>query len=232
MRKDIVNTLLSIFSALWHQDLIALQHIDLSLLYLCIGLLIFVESAFLPAAPLPCDSIVILCGSLAAVGILNLYAVIGVLIIAGWLGGAMAFYQGHQLKEWRMVASWLGKVPAKQWDTTDRLIHKYGLLAMFMARFLPVVRSLLPMVMGLRNAISPTRFLLVTPLSAIAWVLFLVFSGYGVSLLPDNLSKIANHILILAPLMTLLIGVVSLLIGWSVRRRAQQKISPIHRESN
>lgn len=86
--------------------------------------------------------------------------------------------------------------------------------------------------MGLRNAISPTRFLLVTPLSAIAWVLFLVFSGYGVSLLPDNLSKIANHILILAPLMTLLIGVVSLLIGWSVRRRAQQKISPIHRESN
>lgn len=208
-----MSTLSSIFSALWHQDLIALQHFDLSLLYLCIGLLIFLESAFIPAAPLPCDSLIVLCGGLAAVGVLNLYAIIGVLILAGWLGSTIAFYQGYQLKEWRIVSVWLGKVSEKQWHTTDTLIQKYGLLAMFAGRFIPVVRSLLPMVMGLRNAVKPSRFLLISPWSAIAWVFFLVFSGYGISLLPDHLSKIANQVLMLAPLMTIFIGVVSIIIG-------------------
>ncbi len=83
---------------------------------------------------------------------------------------------------------------------------------MFMGRFLPVVRSLLPMVMGLRNAVTPTRFLLVSPLSALAWILFLVGSGLGISLLPDKLAKIANHALILAPLMTLLIAISTVLV--------------------
>nr|WP_269134691.1 DedA family protein [Vibrio cincinnatiensis] len=218
-----VSALLSIFSALWHQDLLALQQVDLSLLYLCVGLLIFVESAFIPAAPLPCDSVIVLCGSLAALGILNLYIIIGVLVLAGWLGSAAAFYQGHQLKEWRVVSIWLGKVSDKQWQTTDRLIQKYGLLAMFFARFIPVVRSLLPMVMGLRNAVLPFRFLLTSPWSALTWILFLIFSGYGISLLPDNLSKIANQLLMLAPMVTLFIALSSLAIGGWMRRRAKYK---------
>ncbi|ASU24296.1 DedA family protein [Vibrio qinghaiensis] len=230
MRKLVMNTFLSIFSALWHQDLFALQQVDLSLLYLCIGLLIFVESAFIPAAPLPCDSVIVLCGSLAAVGVLNLYAIIGVLVFAGWLGSAIAFYQGHQLKEWRLVSTWLNKVSEKQWRTTDNLIQRYGLLAMFMGRFLPVVRSLLPMVIGLRNAVTPTRFLLVSPLSALAWILFLVGSGFGISLLPDKLAKIANHALILAPLMTLLIAISTLMVGWLMRKRSLQKAPLISEE--
>ncbi|MCG3729059.1 DedA family protein [Vibrio cincinnatiensis] len=218
-----MSALLSIFSALWHQDLLALQQVDLSLLYLCVGLLIFVESAFIPAAPLPCDSVIVLCGSLAALGILNLYIMIGVLVLAGWLGSAAAFSQGHQLKEWRVVSVWLDKVSDKQWQTTDRLIQKYGLLAMFFARFIPVVRSLLPMVMGLRNAVLPFRFLLISPWSALTWILFLIFSGYGISLLPDNLSKIANQLLMLAPMVTLFIALSSLAIGAWMRRRANHK---------
>lgn len=221
----------TIFSALWHHDLLALQHVDLSLLYLCIGLLIFVESAFIPAAPLPCDSVIVLCGSLAAVGVLNLYAIIGVLVFAGWLGSAIAFYQGHQLKEWRLVSTWLNKVSEKQWRTTDNLIQKYGSLAMFLARFLPLIRALLPMMMGLRNAITPKRFLLVSPLSSLTWILILVFSGFAISLLPDNLSKIANHALILAPLMTLLIAISTVFIGWFMRKRLLQKAPKISEET-
>ncbi|NAW68765.1 DedA family protein [Vibrio sp. V27_P1S3P104] len=218
-----MSALLSIFSALWHQDLLALQQADLSLLYLCLGLLIFVESAFIPAAALPCDSVMILCGSLAALGILNLYMVIGVLVLAGWLGSIAAFYQGYHLKESRIVSVWLEKVSDKQWQTTDRLIQKYGLLAMFFARFIPVVRSLLPMVMGLRNTILPTRFLLTSPSSALIWILCLIFSGYGISLLPEHLSKIVNQLLMLAPLATLFIALSSIALGGWIRRRANHK---------
>lgn len=55
-----LDSVLSIFSALWHHDAFALQNVNLLLLYFCLALLIFLESGFLPAAPLPCDSVIVL----------------------------------------------------------------------------------------------------------------------------------------------------------------------------
>ncbi|OOF25220.1 DedA family protein [Salinivibrio proteolyticus] len=221
---------LSVFSALWHHDLAALQHMDLSLLYVCVGLLVFAESGFLPAAPLPCDSVIVLCGSLAAFGVFNLYVIILILIMAGWLGSAMAFYQGQRLKEWRWVSHWLNKVPAKHLQRADTLIGRYGLHAMFVARFLPVVRSLLPMMIGLRQGLSLPRFLVTSLCNAVFWICLLVLSGYAISYLPPKLAGIVNHFLIIAPLMTLVIASLSLLVGWLFHRRTRKRRSPLTTE--
>lgn len=104
-----LDSVLSIFSALWHHDAFALQNVNLLLLYFCLALLIFLESGFLPAAPLPCDSVIVLSGSLAATGVLQLHWVLITLFLAGWLGSLVAFYQGSQLKHWRIINNWLAK---------------------------------------------------------------------------------------------------------------------------
>lgn len=48
--------------------------------------LIWLESAFLPAAPLPCDSIVILSGTLGAMGVVDFKVIAALLILAAAIG--------------------------------------------------------------------------------------------------------------------------------------------------
>ncbi|EEY99216.1 DedA protein [Vibrio sp. RC586] len=214
-----MDSILSIFSALWNQDIIALQQVNLLMLYFCLGLLIFLESGFLPAAPLPCDSVIVLSGSLAAAGVLQLHLVLITLFLAGWLGSLIAFYQGYQLKHWRVVNRWLAKVPEKQLTATDNLLHRFGLVALFFGRFFPVVRSLLPMVMGLRNCVKPLQFFSASAISALCWILFLVGAGFGISLLPAKLELFATKLLMIAPVFTLVLAALTLLTSAVMKKR-------------
>ncbi|EMB49988.1 DedA family protein [Vibrio mimicus] len=217
-----MDSIISIFAALWHQDALALQHANLLLLYFCLGLLIFLESGFLPAAPLPCDSVIVLSGSLAAAGVLQLHWVLLTLFLAGWLGSLIAFYQGHQLKHWRIINRWLNKVPVKQLVATDKLMSRYGLVALFFGRFFPVVRSLLPMIMGLRNSVKPLKFFSASAISSLFWVAFLVSTGYGISLLPTRLEQLATQILMIAPVFTLMMALLTLLTSTILKKRARK----------
>ena len=48
-----LDSFVSIFSALWLQDFVALQNPEsMVMIYVCVTFVIWLESAFLPAAPL------------------------------------------------------------------------------------------------------------------------------------------------------------------------------------
>ncbi len=217
-----MDSVLSIFSALWHHDAFALQNVNLLLLYFCLALLIFVESAFIPAAPLPCDSVIILSGSLAAAGVLQLHWVLIALFLASWLGSLLAYYQGYQLKNWRIVTHWLAKVPEKHLIASDNLMNKYGLVALFFARFFPVVRSLLPMMMGLRDSVPPLRCVTASAISALLWILFLVSVGFGISLLPTQLEQFATKLLMIAPIFTLVLALLTFAASAILKKRERK----------
>ncbi len=81
--------------AIWHQDFDALLSPGSAvLIYVLVSLFIFLESSFLPAAPLPCDSVVVLVGTLSAVGVLNPFLAFALLIIAASVGSWLAYLQG------------------------------------------------------------------------------------------------------------------------------------------
>ena len=66
------------------------------------------------------------------------------------------------------------------------LLGKHGLIALFCARFIPVVRSLLPLMMGLRvHRVS--KFHYFAWLSAILWTLLLCGLGLLLPLLPHQI---------------------------------------------
>ncbi|GAL22488.1 DedA protein [Vibrio maritimus] len=75
--------------AIWNQDFDALLSPGSAvLIYILVTIFIGLESSFLPAAPLPCDSIVVLVGTLSAVGVLNPFLAFALLIIAApWAVG-------------------------------------------------------------------------------------------------------------------------------------------------
>ncbi|MGL4476026.1 MAG: DedA family protein [Shewanella sp.] len=202
----------SVLQALWHHDFVALQSPGSALvIYACVATLIFLESAFLPAAPLPCDSVVILSGTLAAVGVLNPLVILLLIFIAAGFGSYLAFVQGRLLNRLPRVQGWVNAVPSNRLQTVDKLLSRHGLIALFCARFIPVVRSLLPLMMGMRMHNS-VKFYGFAWLSALLWTALLVGLGYLLPSLPEPVSKVATMILMAAPVITLILAISSWLI--------------------
>lgn len=203
------DSITQVLFALWHQDFTALMAPgSAGLIYFVVGALIFLESGFIPAAPFPCDSVVVLSGTLAAVGVLDPVMIMLVIVVSAAMGSWAAYLQGKWLNRLPKVQGWVNAVPAKRLEQVDMLLGKHGLIALFCARFIPVVRSLLPLMMGLRvNRVS--KFHYFAWLSAILWTLLLCGLGLLLPLLPEKLNKIVTMGLMAAPVITLTIAIMS-----------------------
>ncbi|ENN2390597.1 DedA family protein [Vibrio alginolyticus] len=205
------DSIIQVLSAFWHQDFTALMAPgSAGLVYFVVAVIIFLESGFIPAAPFPCDSVVVLSGTLAAVGVLDPIMIMLVIAVSAGLGSWAAYLQGKWLNRLPKVQGWVSAVPQKRLEQVDVLLSKHGLIALFCARFIPVVRSLLPLMMGLRvKRISKVHYF--AWLSAILWTLILCGFGSLLPLLPENMSKAITILLMAAPIITLVIGVLSFL---------------------
>ncbi|CAH1527420.1 DedA family protein [Vibrio jasicida] len=206
------DSIVQVLLALWHQDFTALMAPgSAGLIYFVVAALIFLESGFIPAAPFPCDSVVVLSGTLAAVGVLDPVVIMLVIVVSAAMGSWAAYLQGKWLNRLPKVQGWVNAVPAKRLEQVDVLLGKHGLIALFCARFIPVVRSLLPLMMGLRvNRVS--KFHYFAWLSAILWTLLLCGLGLLLPLLPEKLNKIVTMGLMAAPVITLTIAIMSFLL--------------------
>jgi len=218
------DSFISILTALWQQDFTVLQNpASMTMIYFCLILFIWLESAFIPAAPLPCDSVVILAGSLAAANVISYPVIVAGLIMAAAIGSQLAFLQGRWLHKFPTIQKWINAVPAHRLQTVDSLLTKHGLIALFVARFIPVVRPLLPLMMGLRMQ-QASRFHYFAWMSAIIWILLLTGFGYSLSFLPEKLSKYITMALMAAPVITLAIAVCSFISGYCLKRYRRKKI--------
>ncbi|NOH80141.1 DedA family protein [Vibrio sp. RE86] len=204
-----LDALLAVFIALWNQDFSVLQSPESAVMIYCVvGILIFLESGFIPAAPFPCDSVVVLSGTLAAVGVLNPIAVLLLIFVAAALGSWAGYLQGTWLNKLPKVQGWVDAVPNNRMAQVDRLLGKHGLVALFSARFVPVVRSLLPLMMGMR-ASQVSKFHYFSWLSALLWTLLLCSFGMLLPMLPDAISKYITAGLMAAPVITLSLAISS-----------------------
>ncbi|MCW8335880.1 DedA family protein [Vibrio paucivorans] len=214
-----LDGVISVITALWHQDFTLLQAAQSeSLIYIIVGMLIFLESGLIPAAPFPCDSVVVLSGTLAAVGVLDPIATLLVITVCAATGSWVGYIQGLWLNRLPKVQSWVNAVPSKRMAQVDSLLNRHGLVALFCARFIPVVRSLLPLVMGIREH-KACRFQYFSWLSATLWTLLLCTLGMLLPQLPEAISRYVMAFLMAAPIITLGIALSSL-IALKVRKAA------------
>ena len=184
--------------------------------YVCVGVAIFIDSGFLPAAPMPCDSVVILSGTLGAMGVVNFHVMLAVLVLGGVIGSYAAYLQGHYLTKLTIVKKWMGLIPIETMQKVDDIIFKKGLLSLFVAKFIPIIRPLTPLVIGLRaksGGISSTIGIQLV-ISSIIWIVVLMGLGASITLLPENLKHVALSIIIVSPIVTACVGVVGAIIKY------------------
>ena len=135
----------------WILDLVA--SVDPMLRMVIAGVAMLLELSVVIGLIVPGDTIVIV----AAMGVTSVWE--GVLLaiaaaVGSLAGEALDFAIGRWLGP-RIRTSWVGRrIGEKNWDRAERYVARRGGLAIFLARFLPVLRQVVPLTVGM----SPYSF--------------------------------------------------------------------------
>ena len=151
--------------------------------YALLFAIIFVETGVVVMPFLPGDSLLFVCGALAAVGGLSLPLLIALLITAAVLGDALNYSIGRHIgpRVWTFEQSrWFNR---RAFERANAFYERHGAITIIVARFLPFVRTFAPFVAGVA-AMSYRKFALYNVVGGVIWVVSLTGLGYLIGNLP------------------------------------------------
>lgn len=183
-------------------------------LYFVLFCILFLENGVLPAAFLPGDSLLLLTGILISQDVLKSgLSYVVVMIFGAVLGTWFGYLQGIWLGNTKTVQGWMSHLPKKYYEKTQLLFHKYGLQALFIGRFIPFVRTALPIMAGI-SGLHSKKFHIYNLISATLWIFLIVTIGYLIGLTPifEKHKDILLNIFALIPVVLLVIGLISSII--------------------
>lgn len=137
-------------------------------------IVIFVETGLVVMPFLPGDSLLFAAGTFAALGSLNIWLLVGLLIAAAFLGDTVNYSIGHYLGDRAYNIKWIKK---EYFDKTHAFFEKHGGKAIFLARFVPIVRTFAPFVAGI-GKMTYGYFITYNIVGGVTWVLLFTFAGY------------------------------------------------------
>jgi membrane-associated protein len=138
--------------------------------------IIFIETGFVFVPFLPGDSLLFAAGAFAALGSLNLYLTIGLMIVAAILGDTVNYWIGHFFGQ-KLVDNPKVPINKEHIEETQKFFEKYGGKTIILARFVPIVRTFAPFVAGI-GKMHYTQFLSYNVIGGLAWVLVATLAGF------------------------------------------------------
>jgi len=170
--------------------------------YLILFLIIFLETGLVVMPFLPGDSLLFVSGAAAAGGILSLGWLLVAIIAGAILGDTLNYWIGNYVGLHVFLDRFPNLVKKEYIDRTYGFYEKYGGATIFVARFVPVVRSFAPFLAGV-GSMDYRRFLFFNAIGGTAWALAIVLGGYylgSFAIVKENMNL-------------LLIGVIALTAG-------------------
>jgi len=171
-------------------------------IYALLFAIIFAETGFVVTPFLPGDSLLFAAGALAAGSGLDVQWLIALLIAASFGGDNTNYWIGHHLgpRVFRRQDSWL--LNRDYLDRTRAFYDSHGRKTVFLARFLPILRTFAPFVAGV-GRMPYARFLGFSLAGSIAWVMLFVLAGFYFGQLPvvrQNLTLVMLGIVVVSVL--------------------------------
>lgn len=154
-----------------------------ALAYFILFLIIFIETGLVVMPFLPGDSLLFAAGAFAALGSLNVWGILVLLIGAAILGDTVNYWIGHFFGE-KLIAN--PRIPIKKEHVakTQAFFKKHGGKTIILARFVPIVRTFAPFVAGI-GKMSYGRFISFNVIGGIGWVALFVLAGFFFGNLPS-----------------------------------------------
>lgn len=146
--------------------------------YLLLFMVIFIETGLVILPFLPGDSLLFTTGAVAALPAsqLNPVLVYGIMASAAVLGDTNNYWIGHYLgpKVFSGRYRWIKK---EYLQRTENFYQRHGRKTIFLARFVPIVRSFAPFVAGIGRMTYP-HFISYNIFGGIIWTGLLIGIGY------------------------------------------------------
>ncbi|AMO96991.1 hypothetical protein CFter6_4397 [Collimonas fungivorans] len=162
-----------------------------SLIYMVLFLIVFCETGLVVLPFLPGDTLLFIGGAFCASGEMNIWVLMGLLIVAATTGNTLNYWIGSLIghKVYTHDYRWLDK---KALQKTHAFYEHHGGKTIILSRFVPIVRTFAPFVAGVSEmTFSKFQFFNIT--GALIWVVGLVSAGYffgNIPVIRDHLNTI------------------------------------------
>jgi membrane-associated protein len=181
--------------------------------YVLVFLVIFCETGLVVTPILPGDSLLFALGSFAAIGALNIEALLILLCIAAIAGDTVNYTIGHFIgpKVFHFEDSRFFK--KEYLERTHHFYDKHGGKTIIIARFMPIIRTFAPFVGGI-GAMTYSRFILYNIVGGIAWVSMFLLGGYFFG----NIPSVKNNFTVVIIVIVILSVMPGFMEYWRQRR--------------
>jgi membrane-associated protein len=197
--------------------------------YAVLFAIVFSETGLLVGFFLPGDSLLFAGGLLTSqVATLNIVLLNVLLIVAAIVGDAVNYFLGLQMGEHVLERGRLRFVKHDHLMAAHAFYERHGGKAIFLARFVPIVRTFTPFIAGVAT-MRYTHFAMYNIVGGVCWVISMTMAGYLLGNIPfvrENFEAIVILIVI--------ISVLPIVIGgtkhWLARRRSERETAMAGRD--
>lgn len=180
--------------------------------YWGVFIIVFLESGIF--FPLPGDSLLFTAGLLASGTGLNLYLLIPLIFLATFLGGIAGYIIGVYLEHLHKYAFFRKIIKKEHLDKAHEFFEKHGRLAIVLSRFVPLVRTFVPIVAGIAR-MNFGKFIRYSFLSSVLWSTIVTLLGYFLGKRFPHLHEYIPYLVIVV----VLASVIPLAFAWLRRRK-------------
>ncbi|MCL6262104.1 DedA family protein [Craterilacuibacter sp. RT1T] len=145
-------------------------------IYAILFLIVFCETGLVVTPFLPGDSLLFVAGALAAMGEMNIHAMVALLICAAIIGDGVNYAIGRYFGE-KLAARYPKLIRPEYLAKTHAFYEKHGGKTIILARFVPIVRTFAPFVAGI-GKMGYRHFAFYNVTGAILWVTSFGYAGY------------------------------------------------------
>lgn len=161
--------------------------------------IIFAETGFVFTPFLPGDSLLFAAGMFAATGSFNVMMLAPLLWAAAFLGDNINYWIGFYFGQ-KIVNNKHIPVNQNHIDNTQEFYHKHGGKTVFLARFMPIIRTFAPFVAGI-GKMQYQKFLFYSITGGLTWVFGFVLAGFffgNIPIIRDNFSIVIMGIIVVS----------------------------------
>lgn len=189
------------------------------LAYLLVAALVFGETAMFLGFIIPGETAAVLGGVLASRGRVSLPLLMLVVVLAAIVGPLVGYEIGRHLGGRLLARPRLRRV-AGGVDRAQSVLHRRGAVAVFLGRFIAVLRAVMPAVAG-TTRLPYRTFVLYNVLSAVVWGVGYCLLGYAAGSAYAAIERTVGTGVAIA-IAAVVLGAV---VFWLVRRHRRERVS-------